>query len=166
MSEQVIRTKAVNLKKYLNIAVYIVTLGILIYTWPVTSQLTLSQLQPIASTVATIAGILFGFAMGSMTFLTTAKGITLVENVKKTGYLKKLTSKLHSTMGWLLAVCVIFLITMFIPDSVTFDVTVSQQSKTYHVASAVAHIGVGVLILAFKEFFFTWREFKKFADSI
>ncbi|MDN3632521.1 hypothetical protein [Vibrio lentus] len=158
-------TRGVNIKHLINLSAYPLTLFIMYLTWPVISQLKMAHLQPIASTVSTFAGILFGFAMGSITLLTSSSH-TLIENTKRTGYLKVLTSNLHSTMGWLLGVCVIFLITMFIPDSLTFSYGEESDKKEYLYACIIAQVGVGVLIIAFKEFFMTWRDFKKFSNSL
>lgn len=65
-------------------------------------------------------------------------------------------------MGWLLAVCIIFLITMFIPDSLTFK----YDEVNYLYACVFAQFGVGILILAFKQFCSTWWEFKTFCNNI
>ncbi|WP_244075311.1 hypothetical protein [Aeromonas caviae] len=154
-------TKGFNIKFLGNLLIYPGTLFIMYLTWPIISQLKISHLQPIASTISTFAGILFGFSMGSITLLTSSSHV-LIENTKKTGYLKKLTSKLHSTMGWLLAVCIIFLITMFIPDSLTFK----YDEVNYLYACVFAQFGVGILILAFKQFCSTWWEFKTFCNNI
>ncbi|ELX4138727.1 TPA: hypothetical protein ACMDN4_002796 [Vibrio cholerae] len=158
-------TKGFNLTRLASLSVYPCTLLIMYFSWPIISQLKMIHLQPIASTVATFAGILFGFAMGSITLLTSSSHV-LVENTKKTGYLKTLTSKLHSTMGWLLAVCVVFLITMFIPDSLTLNIGEGDSQQTYLYACLFAQFGVGILIIAFKEFYVTWREFKKFSNNL
>lgn len=154
-------TKGFNIKFLGNLLIYPGTLFIMYLTWPIISQLKIIHLQPIASTISTFAGILFGFSMGSITLLTSSSHV-LIENTKKTGYLKKLTSKLHSTMGWLLAVCIIFLITMFIPDSLTFK----YDEVDYLYACVFAQFGVGILILAFKQFCSTWWEFKTFCNNI
>ncbi|EHZ2763636.1 hypothetical protein K5N54_002676 [Vibrio vulnificus] len=158
-------TKGFDLSRLVDPSVYLATAFIMYWSWPVISQLKMAHLQPIASTVATFSGILFGFAMGSITLLTSSSHV-MVENTKKTGYLKVLTSKLHATMGWLLGVCVVFLVTMFLPDSLVFVVGEGKDQQTYLYACVVAQAGVGVLIIAFKEFFVTWREFKKFSNSL
>ncbi|MDC5717858.1 hypothetical protein OPW57_00050 [Vibrio europaeus] len=157
-------SEAFNIAKIGHVCIYIAITSIAWFTWPVTSQLNMSQLQPIASTVATISGILFGFAMGSMTLLANSSN-RLVSNSRRIGYLDKLTGKLHNTMGWLLAVCIVFLTTMFVPDVYTIEIG-NDPIKTYKIACIIGHVGVTLLLIALKHFFFTWKEFKVFAKHM
>ncbi|PSW21431.1 hypothetical protein C9I98_05725 [Photobacterium sanctipauli] len=143
---------------------YLAVLGFCYLSWPIISGLKSSQIQPIASTVATFAGILFGFVMASMTLLASAKDNTLVRNTQRTGYLPKLVARLHKTMGWLLAVCITFIITMFLPDSLSFTVGEGETTLKYTYSSVLVQLGVFILILAFKEFFHTWQQFKRFTS--
>lgn len=154
----------INFQKLTKPLTYVLVLGFCYLSWPIISILKVSQIQPIASTVATFAGILFGFVMASMTLLASAKDNTLVRNTQRTGYLPKLVDRLHRTMGWLLSTCIIFIMTMFLPDTLSFTVGEGDTSETFLYSSALVQIGVFVLILAFKEFYHTWQQFKKFTS--
>jgi len=131
--------------------------------WQIIPELNESQVQPIASTVSTFSGILFGFVMASVIVLATAKDNKLVQNTQKTKYLPKLVSRLHTTMGLLLAVCIIFLICLFLPDSLVFKNTLLSGVKY---VSIILVIGVSVLTFAICKFFLVWNEFKNFAHHM
>lgn len=132
--------------------------------WCAVSELKAAQLQPIASAISTFAGILFGFVMASITLLASAKDNTLIKNTQKTGYLKKLVDRLHKTMGWLLFVCVIFLVVMFLPDNLLFKhPSFFGKTETLY-SSIVMQLGVFILLISFKNFYLTWRQFKAFTN--
>lgn len=130
--------------------------------WCLVSQLKAAQLQPIASAISTFAGIMFGFVMASITLLASAKDNTLIKNTQKTGYLKNLVDQLHKTMGWLLFVCVIFLVVMFLPDSLSFKHPALWGRTETLYSSIVLQLGVFILLISFKNFYLTWRQFKEF----
>lgn len=132
--------------------------------WPIVSGLSAKELQPIASAVSTISGVLFGFVMASITLFASAKDNTLVKNTTLTGHLPKLVNKLHLTMGLLLLVCIIFLIVLFLPDSLAFQI--GSECKEYKYSSVVAVIGIFFLINSFSQFFSSWLSFKDFSSHM
>lgn len=134
------------------------------WSWKVIPNLEQIQIQPIASTVATLSGILFGFAMASVTLIASAKDNILVKNTQKTNYLPQLVSRLHVTMGYLLAVCVLFLISLFIPDTAVLFGNGTYPAIKY--VSAIMALGVFTLCMAIYRFIMVWREFSKFASHM
>lgn len=134
--------------------------AVCVAVWPVVSKFSSEQFEPIASSVSTIAGILLGFVMASITLFASATENTLIRNTSKTGYLDELANRLHMTMGMLLAVCITFLIVLFLPDDLTF--LVGEGGEPYRYASVVVTVGVFLLIHSFVNFFMAWREFRKF----
>ena len=148
-----------NAKKHHVVLMACVSFIVCIFIWPVVSQFNAKQIQPIASAVSTIAGILFGFVMASITLFASAKDNTLIKNTTLTGYLPKLINKLHFTMGLLLAVCFILLVVLFIPD--TADITIN--SRDIKLSAVVMIVGVFVMLNAFANFFVSWGKFKTFS---
>ena len=128
------------------------------------AQLNASQIQPIASTVATIAGILFGFVMASVTLIASAKDNTLVKNTKKTQYLPNLVSRLHRMMAWLLVACIVFLTCLFLPDTAYIPGKLFPPNTRY--VTIVLDFGVFVFSISVLKFIFVWREFSKFASNM
>ncbi len=127
-------------------------------------KLSSSQIQAISSTVSTVAGILFGFVMASVTLLASAKGNVLVENTKKTKYLQKLMSRLHRMMAWLLFVCVVFLACLFIPVSFPAPCTIFPENTKC--VAVLLSIGVFLFVVSIVKFIFVWREFSEFASNM
>lgn len=127
-------------------------------------KLKIGNVQPIASTVATVSGILFGFVMASVTLLASAKENTLVKNTQKTQYLPDLVARLHRMMGWLLFVCIIFLSCLFIQDDTAFNITRFNISFRY--ISLLIDLGVFVFSLSIFKFIFIWKEFSKFVSNM
>ncbi|BCS94522.1 hypothetical protein DSLASN_01540 [Desulfoluna limicola] len=131
------------------------------FSWNIVPSLSESQIQAIASPVSTVAGILFGFVMASVTLIISAKDNTLVRNTQLTGYLPKLLYKLHCTMGWLLFVSIIFLVCIFIP--VTLKIQTLNDIK---VVSILIEIGIFSFTMSLCSFFAVWREFSHFSRSL
>ncbi|WP_421848367.1 hypothetical protein [Marinomonas sp.] len=132
--------------------------------WEVVPSLTLSQIQPIASTAATVTGILFGFVMASVILLATAKDNALIRNTQLTGYLPRLVRRLHETMGCLLSVCIIFLASLFIPENAMFSDTGTLSNLK--LISIIVEVGVFVLTFSVCMFIIVWREFSKFSANM
>ena len=132
--------------------------------WPIIFNYSTVQIQPIASAVSTLAGMLFGFVMASVSLLATAKDNTLVRNTALTGYLPKLVDQLHWTMAVLLLVCLLFLITLFLPDTLVFHIGDSAQE--YKFSSLFVTVGVFFLINSFYLFFLSWHSFKTFTKNM
>ena len=152
------------IKDYLTIFVPLLALLICYSVWPIVASLSAKEIQPIASAVSTISGVLFGFVMESITLFASAKDNTLIKNATLTQYLPKLVNKLHWTMGALLLVCLIFLIVLFLPDSLTFQF--SESENQYRYSSAVSLVGIFFLINSFFLFFSSWLSFKNFAEHM
>jgi len=150
------------LKKYYLLIVVGVSLLICYCIWPTISGLSAKEIQPIASAVSTISGVLFGFVMASITLFASAKDNTLVKNTTLTGHLPKLIDRLHLTMGALLLVCLIFLIVLFIPEKLEFAV----RGYAVKYVSATLIIGLFFLINSFFLFFQSWFDFKSFASHM
>ncbi|MEM6232096.1 hypothetical protein [Shewanella scandinavica] len=150
------------LKQYYYIIVILITLVICWGAWPVVSKFTAKEIQPIASAVSTLSGILFGFVMASISLFASAKDNKLIRNTTLTGYLPKLVNRLHVTMGLLLFVCFTFLLVLFIPDSLTF--TVDNLSYKYSVV--IVMFGIFLGLNSFVQFYMSWRGFKDFSEHM
>jgi hypothetical protein len=150
------------LKEYYYIIVILITLVICWGAWPVVSKFTAKEIQPIASAVSTLSGILFGFVMASISLFASAKDNKLIRNTTLTGYLPKLVNRLHVTMGLLLFVCFTFLLVLFIPDSLTF--TVGNISYKYSVV--IVMFGIFLGLNSFVQFYMSWRGFKDFSEHM
>lgn len=150
------------LKQYYYIIVILITLVICWGVWPVVSKFTAKEIQPIASAVSTLSGILFGFVMASISLFASAKDNKLIRNTTLTGYLPKLVNRLHVTMGLLLFVCFTFLLVLFIPDSLTF--TVGNISYKYSVV--IVMFGIFLGLNSFVQFYMSWRGFKDFSEHM
>jgi len=127
-------------------------------------KLDVDHIQPIASTVATVAGILFGFVMASVTLLASAKDNALVQNTQKTKYLPKLVSRLHRMMAWLLIVCIVFLTCLFLPDTAFIPGDLFPPNTRY--VAVILNLGVFVFCVSVFKFIFVWREFSNFASNM
>lgn len=150
------------IKKHYYIASLVGSALICWFSWPVVSEFTSKEIEPIASAISTLSGILFGFVMASISLFASAKDNTLVKNTQLTGHLPKLVNRLHVTMGLLLCVCCVFLILLFIPDSITFTVNKTE----YRYSSLVVVCGLFLLLNSFVQFYLSWRGFKGFAEHM
>ncbi|MBF7997758.1 hypothetical protein [Rahnella laticis] len=149
------------LKNTINILYLVLSIALCIASWPLVTKMSAAQMQPIASAISTFSGILFGFVMASVTLIASAKDNTLIKNLAKTGYLKKLAERMHSTMGWLLGVCFAFIVILFFPDSLKFKIPFSSSSTEYLYSQIVLELGIFLLLITFKKFYHTWKEFKE-----
>ncbi|MGL4757198.1 MAG: hypothetical protein ACRCXB_33015 [Aeromonadaceae bacterium] len=129
------------------------------FSWPIISSFTSKEIQPIASAVSTLSGILFGFVMASISLFASAKDNTLIRNTTLTGYLPKLVSRLHLTMGLLLFVCFTFLLVLFIPDSLTFKI----GDASYRYSALIVSFGIFLMQNSFVQFYLSWKGFKEFS---
>ncbi len=150
------------LKQYYYLIAIIITLVICWFTWPVVSKFTAKEIQPIASAVSTLSGILFGFVMASISLFASAKDNKLIRNTTLTGYLPKLVKRLHITMGLLLFVCFTFLLVLFIPDSLTFSIS----NTSYKYSVVVVMFGIFLGLNSFVQFYLSWRGFKSFSEHM
>ena len=152
------------LKKFYHIAVIVFSIIVCWFAWPTISNFTSKEIQPIASAVSTISGILFGFVMASISLFASAKENKLVRNTTLTGHLPKLVERLHTTMGWLLVVCLIFLVVLFLPDTFVLDMGTPKQSYKY--SSILVLIGIFFLINSFSLFRLSWYGFENFTRNM
>lgn len=150
------------LKRYYYLLVILITLFICWSAWPVVSKFTAKEIQPIASAVSTLSGILFGFVMASISLFASAKDNKLVKNTTLTGYLPKLVNRLHVTMGLLLLVCFTFLLVLFIPDSLTFTI----NNTNYKYSVAIVMFGIFLGLNSFVQFYLSWKGFKDFSEHM
>lgn len=153
-----------SLARGVHVVLVVISLLLCWWVWPTISALESKQIQPIASSVSTITGILFGFIMASISVIAAAQNNTLVQNTRLTGYHSRLLDRLHLTMGALLLVCMIFLLVLFLPDKMTF--TIGTPPKTYRYSSVVLIIGIFCLLNAFLLFFRSWIRFRSFAENM
>ena len=149
-------------KNICNLLVLMFSLFLCWLSWPIVSQFTSKEIQPIASAVSTLSGILFGFVMASISLFASAKDNKLVRNTTLTGYLPKLVSRLHLTMGLLLLVCFAFLLVLFVPDSLTYTV----GTKSYRYSVLILSMGIFLMQNSFFQFFLSWRGFKEFSKHM
>lgn len=152
--------------KYNNWIIHPISMVICAASWKLVENLTYSQIQPIASAISTFAGIMFGFVMASITLISSSKSNTLVRNTTLTGYLPLMLNRMHSTMGWLLLVCAIYVFILFLPDSLKFALPFSENKKQIAFSQIFLIIGIYCLLISFKNFIFTWREFKQFSKNM
>lgn|GEM_PF-1171401 len=134
------------------------------YSYSSVSNLDANKIEPIASTVSTVAGILFGFVMASVTLLASANGNVLIKNTQKTKYLPGLVSRLHRMMAWLLLVCIVFLSCLFIPDTAIIHSNIFPQNTKW--VSLVLSFGIFVFSISVIKFIFVWREFSNFVSNM
>ncbi|MCS5980633.1 hypothetical protein LNO78_09745 [Klebsiella pneumoniae subsp. pneumoniae] len=133
--------KKENLKILANYAYILASAAFCIVVLPFSVRLTFAQIQPIASAISTFAGILFGFVLGAITLMASAKDNTLIKNIGKTGYLRRFTEEMHSTMGWLLSVCIIFIVLLFFPDTLKFKIPYITKKRGVHICPTFTAIG-------------------------
>lgn len=133
--------------------------GVAWLSWQVIPLHNSASVQPIASTAASISGVLFGFVLASTTILLSASGNTLVENTKKTLYFPKLIARLSKSMALLLLVCIVFLGALFIPS----DLGLFDGKTLPTLLSMVMVVGVFLFSFSVCVFISVWYEFSKFA---
>ena len=153
-----------NLNYIYHLAVILSSTVICWLAWPTISSFTMKEIQPIASAVSTVSGVLVGFVMASISLFASASNNKLVKNTMLTGHLPKLVNLLHITMGLLLLVCLLFLIVLFLPDTLVFEVGSSKNSYRY--SSSLLLIGIFFLIYSFALFGLSWKGFKDFAKHM
>lgn len=135
--------------------------GLAYLSWQVVPGFNQSAIQPIASTVASVSGVLFGFVLASLTILASASTNKLVENTKKTKYFGKLVRRLQISMGLLILVCLNFLAVLFVPESV-----IAPHMTETKLVSIILVSGVFLFSFAVFMFFAVWHEFSKFAENM
>ncbi|TXL80808.1 hypothetical protein D9O29_01525 [Pantoea vagans] len=149
-----------------NLIIHLLSVILCAASFSLTLKLNSSQIQPIASAISTFSGILFGFVMASITLIASAKSNTLVQNTQRTGYLTKMLGRMHATMGWLLLVCIIFILILFMPDSLKMKNFFSDEPKQILYSQITLTVGLYTVLVSFKNFIYTWFEFKSFTKNM
>ncbi|SIQ30540.1 hypothetical protein [Marinobacterium stanieri] len=135
--------------------------GIAYLSWQVVPGFGRDVIQPIASTMASVAGVLFGFVLASLTILASASGNKLVENTKKTKYFEKLVHRLHVSMGLLILVCLNFLAVLFVPESVMAPFMTETKLLSLVLVSGVFFFSMALFV-----FLAVWHEFSQFTKNM
>ncbi|EMX2856150.1 TPA: hypothetical protein ACT24T_004138 [Yersinia enterocolitica] len=102
-----------------------------------------------AGVLSTVAGILFGFVLASITVLSgfdSGKG--LIGALKKNGVLKSIIEGLFSTGATLISACLSALISMFAPDTLWVELDY-----------LLLLLSLSFLIISIVTFFFSWKDF-------
>jgi mannose/fructose/N-acetylgalactosamine-specific phosphotransferase system component IIC len=109
-----------------------------------------SEIIAIASPLATIAGILFGFVFASSTFLSGNSNNELLKNLKKQNMYVELIEQLHRTGLWLIASCLFMVISILSPYEPLF--------KTFNWDYCFLMAGFWCLICGLIDFWYAWRK--------
>ncbi|WP_147822880.1 hypothetical protein [Aeromonas hydrophila] len=112
----------------------------------------------IAGPLSTVAGILFGFIIASVSFFSTSANNSLITNMKNTGMYKQLMGQLSHTGLALITSCIFMVIAMFSP----FDVKIHNYNLDY------IFLSFGFLILCYSlfEFWSCWRKVNLVAKNM
>ncbi|MEI4985564.1 hypothetical protein [Aeromonas caviae] len=112
----------------------------------------------IAGPLSTIAGILFGFIIASVSFFSTSANNSLITNMKNTGMYKQLMGQLSHTGLALITSCIFMVVAMFSP----FDVKIYDYNLDY------VFLSLGFLILCYSlfEFWSCWRKVNLVAKNM
>lgn len=105
-----------------------------------------------AGVLSTVAGILFGFVLASISIFSSASASTdgIIYALKKNNILPQLIKSLLATGASLVLACVFPLIAMFVNDKVT----ISDIRIDY----ALTLFGFSILIISIASFISTWRK--------
>ncbi|MCD8560034.1 MULTISPECIES: hypothetical protein [Shewanella] len=110
-----------------------------------------SEVLAIASPLATIAGILFGFVIASSSLFTSISKNVLIENLKNhQGMYRELMEQLHRTGMWLISSCIFMVVSIFSPDKELYF-----SFKWDHV---ILMAGFWFMICGLIDFWDSWRK--------
>ncbi|ELK8588319.1 hypothetical protein OC503_04525 [Vibrio vulnificus] len=112
------------------------------------------EILAIASPLATIAGILFGVIIASVTFFSSVKDNHLIEQLKSTKMYDVLLNQLSVTGALLITSCIFMVLSIFSPSKRIFE----QYGITYDYALLI--IGFFCLILSLLEFQSSWSKIR------
>lgn len=110
-----------------------------------------NQIIAIASPLATIAGILFGFVMASLTFISSNKDNSLLLAMKKTKMYDSLMDGLLTTGLALIASCIFMVFAIFFPEIQIAYLAINWD----HLALI---LGFFTLIYGLFEFLDSWKK--------
>lgn len=123
---------------------------------PIIFKFSNEKVHLIVSIVSTIAGILLGFLIASLSILYASKEDRFMYNLSVIGILPKLIAALYSTTIMLLTTCFIYLLILFIPDNISFNF----YNKEYSLLHALFLIGVFFMVRSFIKFYIFLYRFK------
>lgn len=104
----------------------------------------------IAGPLSTIAGILFGFVIASVSFFSTSASNSLIENMKSTGMYQQLINQLSHTGQMLITSCIFMVISIFSPQVVIYG--------KINIDYALLIVGFFFLCYGLLEFWTCWRK--------
>ncbi|ENM3796169.1 hypothetical protein DLR60_08705 [Vibrio tarriae] len=113
-----------------------------------------TEILAIASPLATVAGILFGVVIASVTFFSSVKDNDLIEELKDTKLYYVLMNQLTITGVFLISSCIFMVISIFTP----FKVIHSSFNFTYDYALLIA--GFFCLIQSLLLFRSSWSKIR------
>ena len=111
-----------------------------------------SALLGIASPLATVAAMLFGFVIASVTFLSSIKNNTLITSLKNTQMFPQLLSQLQITGTGLISSCIFMVLSIFSPSKSI------MKNMGYNWDYSLLIIGFFLLIISMFEFFSCWKR--------
>lgn len=110
-----------------------------------------NQIIAIASPLATIAGILFGFVIASITFISSNKDSVLLEAMRNNNMYTPLMDGLATTGLSLITSCIFMVFSIFLPDKNIFDINFTLDY-------ILLLLGFFTLIYGLFEFLASWRK--------
>ncbi|MCD9500365.1 hypothetical protein [Photobacterium carnosum] len=106
----------------------------------------------IASPLATVAAMLFGFIIASVTFLSSAKDSSLIKAMKDTQMHQQLLSQLHHTGIGLISSCIFMVLSIFSPSKPII------KTINFNWDYSLLIIGFFLLLFSMIEFWFCWKR--------
>lgn len=122
-----------------------------------TAEPTHDRIIAIASPLATVAGILFGFVMASITFISSNSKNQLIANMKSTNLYHPLMENLATTGLALITSCIFMVFSIFMPENDMFSWFLKTSFKL-NWDNFFLLIGFYTLIYGLFEFLSTWRK--------
>lgn len=110
------------------------------------------EVLAIASPLATVAGILFGFIIASVSLFSSASENELITSMKSTNMYAPLMSELSSTGLALISSCIFMVISIFTPAKLIY----STYALTWDYLLLI--VGFFCLVYALIEFWSCWRK--------
>ncbi|EKO3997961.1 hypothetical protein ACJLUZ_001640 [Vibrio cholerae] len=109
------------------------------------------EILAIASPLATVAAMLFGFIIASVTFFSASEN-QLMQSFKDTKKYEPFMAQLHITGLALITSCIFMVLSIFTPN----NPIAATYSITWDYSFLV--MGFGVLVYALLEFWFCWKR--------
>lgn len=109
----------------------------------------------IASPLATVSAMLFGFIVGSVTFLSSCKDSILIENMKEVGMYQGLMTRLELTGTGLILSCLFMVISIFLPNTTLINQL--DIASDY----LVLLMGLSALLFSLIEFWTCWLRISR-----